>query len=218
MTTLKRAVSSAAEKLPTPIPRWDMTPIFPGLQSPEFEDGFGRVVAAIDGLTQLFDRHNVRLLLPEERTPVTGNTVAAFEEVIQKFNSVLEEYRTVSAYIQCIFSTDTRDSVALNRFSEMQSQSLRISQLGTRWTAWIGSLDVEALIKLSPVAAAHAYNLRKAHLRAQHLMSPDEENLAAELYISGGSAWEKLHMSVSSQLSVAVEMPGGERRELPVSM
>src|SRR6476646_647466 len=118
MTTIKRAVSSAAEKLPTPLPRWDMNPIFPGLQSPEFEGGFSRVVAAIDGLTQLFDRHNVRLLMSEERTPVTGNTILAFEEVIHKFNAVLEEYRTLSAYIQCIFSTDTRDSVALNRFSE----------------------------------------------------------------------------------------------------
>jgi pepF/M3 family oligoendopeptidase len=218
MTTLKRAVSKAAEKLPTPLPHWDMTPIFPGLQSPEFEAGFGRIVAAIDALTELFDRRNVRLHTPEESSPVTNETIAAFEEVLHRFNAVLEEYRTVSAYIQCIFSTDTRDSVALNRFSEMQAQSLRISQLGTRWTAWIGSLDFEALIERSPVARDHAFNLRKAHERAQHLMSPDEENLAAELYVSGGSAWEKLHMSVSSQLSVNVELPDGTRSEMPMSM
>ena len=31
MTTLKQAVSKAAEKVPTPLPHWDMTPIFPGL-------------------------------------------------------------------------------------------------------------------------------------------------------------------------------------------
>jgi pepF/M3 family oligoendopeptidase len=218
MTTLKRAVSDAAEKLPTPLPHWDMDPIFPGLQSPEFEQGFGRVAASIDALAELFERRNVRLLLPEERSPVTNETIAAFEEVIHRFNEVLEEYRTLSAYIQCILSTNTRDSVALNRFSEMQAQSLRISQLGTRWTAWIGSLDIEEIIERSPVANDHAYNLRKAQQRAQHLMSPDEENLAAELHLSGGSAWEKLHMSVSSQLSVPVEMPDGEIRDLPMSM
>ncbi len=215
MTTIKSGISIAAEKLP---PRWDMTPIFPGLQSPEFEAGFVTIVKAIDDLTALFDRHNVRLLSADEQHSINSDTVKVFEEIIARFNAVLESYRTISAYIQCILSTDTRDSVALNRASEMQNQSLRISQLGTRWTAWIGSLGVDGLIERSPLAAEHAFNLHKAHQRAQHLMSPAEENLAAELHLSGGSAWEKLHMSVSSQLSVPVEMENGERRDIPMSM
>ena len=210
MTTLKRAVSMAAEMLPAPLPHWDMTPIFPDLLSPEFEEGFHHVTRSIDGLTELFDRDNVRLLGPEERPQIDEQFVALFEEVISRFNAVLDEYRTISAYIQCILSTNTRDGVALRRSSEMQAQALRISQLGTRWTAWVGSLDVEALIERSQLARDHTFNLRKAHRRAKHLMSPAEENLASELHLSGGSGWEKLHMTVSSQISVAVEMPAGE--------
>ncbi|MEO8288576.1 MAG: M3 family oligoendopeptidase [Chloroflexota bacterium] len=212
MTTLKRAAGSAAEKL---LPRWDMTPIFPSLESPEFDAGFSHVADEIDQLQELFDRYDIGL---QEPKPLDDAAIAVFEEAITAFNTTLEEYRTLSAYIQCILSTDTRDSVALNRFSEMQGQSLRISQLGTRWTAWIGSLDVEELIKRSPLAADHAYNLGKARRRATHLMSPAEENLAAELNLSGGSAWEKLHMSVASQLSVPVTMPDGEARTLPMSV
>ena len=222
MTTLKHAVSMAAETLATTLPHWDMTTIFPGLQSPEFEAGFRHVTESIDGLTELFDRHNVRLLTAEEQSAIrhqSSSSESAIEEVITRFNAVLEEYRTISAYIQCILSTDTRDSVALHRASEMQAQGVRISQLGTRWTAWIGSLDVEALIERSQVARDHAFNLRKAHRRAQHLMSPAEENLASELYLSGGSGWEKLHMSVSSQLAVTVEMPGRRASaRLPMSV
>jgi pepF/M3 family oligoendopeptidase len=224
MTTLKHAVSMAAETLSTTLPHWDMNTIFPGLQSPEFEAGFRRVTESIDGLTELFDHHNVQMLTPDEQSAARGHgsgargaTIAPSDEIITRFNVVLEEYRTISAYIQCILSTDTRDSVALHRASEMQALGVRISQLGTRWTAWIGSLDVEALIESSQLARDHAFNLRKAHQRAQHLMSPVEENLASELYLSGGSGWEKLHMSVSSQLSVPVEMPDGEQRELPMS-
>jgi pepF/M3 family oligoendopeptidase len=37
-------------------------------------------------------------------------------------------------------------------------------------------------------------------------MSPDEEALAAELNITGGSAWAKLHGNVTSQLSVPIEV------------
>jgi pepF/M3 family oligoendopeptidase len=210
MTTLKRAVSMAADNLPTPLPHWDMTPIFPDLLSPEFEEGFRHATRSIDGLTELFDRDDVRLLGPEERLQIDEPFVVVFEEVITRFNAVLEEYRTISAYIQCILSTDTRDSVSLRRASEMQAQALRVSQLGTRWTAWLGSLDVEALIEQSPLARDHAFNLRKAHRRAEHLMAPAEEDLASELYLSGGSGWEKLHMTVSSQISVDVEVPGDE--------
>jgi pepF/M3 family oligoendopeptidase len=230
MTTLKRGVSMAAEKLPAPLPHWDMTPIFPDLLSPEFEAGFRHVSESIDGLTELFDRDNVRLLSPEEQPQINEQFVTAFEEVITRFNAVLEEYRMVSAYIQCILSTDTRDSVALRRASEMQAQSLRVSQLGTRWTAWVGSLDVDALIARSQIARDHTFNLRKTHRRATHLMSPAEENLASELYLSGGSGWEKLHMTVSSQISVALETPAGaadgaatesaegRKRETPMSV
>jgi oligoendopeptidase F len=216
MTTIKSAVKGAADKIEaasTKPPRWDMTPIFPSIESPEFDAGFRSVVGAIDGLAALFDRHNVGSREPQ---PLDDTTVSAFEEVITRFNDVLEEYRTVFAYIQCFFSTDTRDQMVQRKLSEMQAQAVRMQQLGTRWTAWLGSLDVEALIARSRQAEEHAYNLRKARQRAEHLMSPVEEMLASELSLSGGSAWEKLHMSVSSQLTVPVELGGGTQ-DLPMS-
>ena len=48
-------------------------------------------------------------------------------------------------------------------------------------------------------------------------MPPAEENLASELNLSGGTAWEKLHSDVTSQLTVALEQDG-ERQALPMSM
>ena len=51
---------------------------------------------------------------------------------------------------------------------------LILSQLGTRLTAWIGSLNVEVFIERSPVAREHAFMLRKAKINAEHLMAPDE--------------------------------------------
>lgn len=198
----------------TPLPHWDMTPIFPSLTSPEFEQGSRSAVEAIDGLTALFDKYSVGEQPPK---PLDDATVRALEEVITRFNSVLEEYRTLGAYIQCILSADTRDSVALNKYSEFQVQSVRLAKLGTRWTSWIGSLDVEGLIERSQIARDHAYNLRKARQRAERLMSPQEESLAAELHLSGGSAWEKLQMSVASQLTAPIEADG-KVSETPMSM
>src|SRR5258708_16605189 len=59
--------------------------------------------------------------------------------------------------------------------------------------------------------------LRKAKVRAAHLMTPPEENLASELNLSGGTAWEKLHCDVTSQLTVSLEI-AGQVQKLPMSM
>ncbi|MGA7730316.1 MAG: M3 family oligoendopeptidase [Chloroflexia bacterium] len=195
------------------LPHWDMTPIFPGLDSPAFEGGFRSLVESIDGITDLFERYEVRRHDP---APLDDETVARFEEVIARWNDLLDQYHTLSAYIQCILATDTRDNLVQSRFSEMQGQAVRVNLLGTRWIAWVGSLDVEALIERSRQAAEHAFNLRKAWEDAHHLMSPAEEALAAELHPSGGGAWEKLHVNFTSQLSVPLEKEG-EVQVLPMS-
>jgi len=44
--------------------------------------------------------------------------------------------------------------------------------------------------------------LEEAGRRAKHQMPPDSEALAAELNVSGGGAWARLHSNVTSQLSV----------------
>ncbi|MEO5952680.1 MAG: M3 family oligoendopeptidase, partial [Chloroflexia bacterium] len=128
----------------------------------------------------------------------------------------LTQYRTMSAYIGCILSTDTRDNLTQSRYSELQGQGVRVSTLATRFTAWVGSLDIDALVKRSQLAADHDFLLRKSWESARHLMSPEEETLAAELHPSGGGAWEKLHMSFTSQLSVTLEKDG-ETVTIPMS-
>ena len=46
------------------------------------------------------------------------------------------------------------------------------------------------------------------------MMSPAEESLAAEMNLSGGSAWSRLHGNVTSQIGVSVE---GIEGQLPIS-
>jgi pepF/M3 family oligoendopeptidase len=198
----------------TTLPRWDMTVIFPGLDSPEFTAGFLSVANAIAELGALFDREHVG---KHEPPPLDDTAVQSFERVIERFNAVMAEYRTLSAYIHAFVATDSRDNLAQAKYSELQTQSVKFYQLGIRFTAWIGSLDIEGLIARSRIAADHAYALRRAKVEAAHLMSPAEEALAAELNVSAGAAWEKLHGNITSQLSVPVETDGVVQ-QLPMSV
>ncbi len=195
------------------LPHWDMTVVFPSLNSPEFDQGFQAVAKDIADLGTLFDQLGIQ---KREPTPLDEATVDAFEQATNRFNSVLERYRTLGAYISAFITTDSRDDLAQAKFSELHYHSVQLSQLSTRFTAWIGSLDIAALIARSTLAHDHEYMLREAKIQAEHLMSPAEEALASELNVTGGSAWGKLHGNISSQLSVPFER-NGATETLPMS-
>jgi pepF/M3 family oligoendopeptidase len=196
------------------LPHWNMTVVYPGLASPEFSQDFARVIQDINDLVQLFDTHRI---MEQTSTPLNNETIKAFETVVERYNAVLDATRTLSAYIMCFVTTNTSDNQAQARMSELQQATIDLSQLDTRFTAWIGSLDVEALIDRSALAREHAFMLRKAKLRAGHLMTPPEEALASELNVSSGSAWSKLHSDMTSQLTVPLELDG-QLQEMPMSM
>jgi oligoendopeptidase F len=203
------------------LPYWDLTTIYPGIDSTAFTNDFSRIVDDIDQLAQLFDAYHI------EEQPIAAlndQTVQAFEVVIERYNGLLEVSRTLSAYLVCLVSTNSQDTLAQAKLSELQQSSVRLAQLGTRLTAWIGSLDVENLIARSSLANDHTFMLRKAKIRAAHLMTPGEETLAAELNVSSGRAWSRLHSDLTSQLTVPLStdaMNGdaaGQQQVLPMSM
>jgi len=195
------------------LPRWDMSVVYPGLESVEFETGFQQAIQSIDQLVELFDQHRVGI---QETAELDDEAVQGFETVLQEFNRTLAETHTMGAYIASFVTTDTRNDLAQAKRSEFQQHTVKLSLLGTRFTAWIGSLDVETLIGLSDQAQAHAFALRQAKIEATHLMSPPEEELAAKMNLSGGSAWGKLHSDISSQLTVSIEIDD-KVQELPMS-
>src|SRR5581483_5939721 len=172
-----------------PLPHWDMTNIFPALDAPEFEQGFARAVERVNALAQLFDAQRV-----------------------QRHSDAITDDATVRAFV----ATDSRDALAQAKLSALQLHLVTLSKLETRFTAWLGSLDVERLVEQSQIAKAHEYALRRAKIQAAHQMSPVEEELAAELNLTGGAAWSRLHGNVSSQIMVEVELDG-ETKTLPMS-
>ncbi len=199
----------------TALPRWDMTVVYPGLDSPEFAAALAAAAADIDALTELFDTAGIA---QREPAPLDDATAATAEWVLERYNAVLQAVETLGAYVYAFVSTDSRDDLAQAKQSELEQHEVRLAQLGARFVAWVGSLDVEALIARSPLAAAHSFPLRQAKLAAAHQMSPAEEALAAELDPVAGSAWGKLHGNLTSQITVRLELgTDGEVRELPMS-
>jgi len=198
----------------TALPHWDMTVVYPGLDSSELERDFEALIQEVGNLKELFDRERVE----EYESLVTDEgRVQAFEQVLERLNDLETKFATMQAYVSCFVTTDSRDTLAQARLSELEQHRVQLSQLETRFTAWIGSLDVEALIERSTPAREHAFLLRKLEEEARHLMPPAEEALAAELEVTGGTAWGKLHDNMTSQLMVPVEVDGAVQ-DVPMSV
>lgn len=197
----------------TTLPHWDMSVVYPGLDSAELENGFNAAIQAIADLEALFDQHGI---VQHEPAPLDDATVEAAEQVITRYNAVLKDINTLTAYLHSFISTDSRNTLAQARMSTLQQHLLRLSLLGTRFTAWIGSLDVEALIARSEQAKEHSFLLRRSKEEAAHLMSPELEELAAEQSLNGSEAWFKLYSTFTSQLTVPFEVDG-EEKQLPIT-
>ena len=196
------------------LPHWDVSGVYPSLESPEYEAGFGALARALDDLEALFERHALDKQPPK---PFEAPVVVAFEAALSSLNGVLEQMTLLEGYVYAFVSTNSRDQVALRELSNLEQQGVRLSVLATRFTAWIGSQEVERLVASSQVAAAHAFFVRKAAEEARHLMSPAEEELAAKLNLTGSSAWTNLYEKYVSQIMVPLERDGA-LVELPMTM
>jgi oligoendopeptidase F len=172
-----------------PLPHWDMTPYYPSLTSDEF-------TAAVSTFKQDLDA--LESLVADKTADVPLDPTADLETMLTAFIGIFEQLVLVNSYIYGFLAVNSRDAVAQARISEMQIQAVRVSKAQTRLTAWIGKIDVDVLIGASSLAAEHAYLLRNARIEAQHLMPQPDEDLAAEMTLSGGSAFGKLHDDISS--------------------
>ncbi|MBB6098563.1 pepF/M3 family oligoendopeptidase [Deinobacterium chartae] len=192
----------------TTLPTWDPTSLFPGLEAPEFQQAFDRAIADLNVLEEAFDRLDIRA------GGSTENAAAKLEQVVAQWNALQEQLVTLRGFVQMYVTTDSRNTVAQGRSSELNNRTVRLSQLSTRLSAWAGNLDLEAVLAEAPGLKDYALMLRKQQVAAQHQMSPQEEELASLLNLSGGSAWAKLHGNVTSQLEVPYG-PEGQRLPMP---
>jgi pepF/M3 family oligoendopeptidase len=220
------------------LPRWDLTPLYPAVDGPEVVAAEAELARAIDDLAALYDRHGVRGAggdRDDEATGggggdaggratgdgaahagVDGTVVAGFEDVLAATNDVRERFSRIETFAYGHVSTDSGDEAAQALLSRLTNLDARLAALRTRFDAWLGSLDVEGLIAASPAAAEHAWPLRKAARRSAHQMSEPEESLAAELGVTGSTAWGRLYDDVSAGVTATVEHPDGRTEALPI--
>jgi len=199
--------------MPTPAPRWDLTNVYPSLESAAFKEAIESFKAQISDLEDYFEEvvsKTDEKTPPDQLGPIIG-------EVVKRFNAAYTLSDTIGPYISSFVTTDSRDKTATRKESEFEQVNLPMQNLGVQFKAWLGKVapNLDESLGESEAAQGHAFMLKEAAKQSKFLMSGPEEALASELSLSGGNAWGKLQGTITSQLAVDFELDG-ESQKLPM--
>lgn len=188
------------------LPRWSVADVHESLGARSFTDALERARADTDRLVALFDELGVRQV---PTRPVTTDDGAAADRALRELNRVTDAVNQLLVYVYATVATDSRDQQAQAVYSKIRQLDATLRPLSSRLADWVASLGVDDLADVSTEAHDHRGPLRRLAARAEHQMSEAEEHLAAELSLTGSSAWARLHADVTSQLTTEVELPDG---------
>jgi len=194
-------------------PRWDLSNVYPGLESMEFQAATNELKEKIANLEAFFNQ-NAAIMGKDTPLPKLAQAVG---QMIDDFNTIYELSSTLRAYLLSFISTDSHNTTAMHLQSEYEQTDVRLQKLDVRFSAWIGKLQASLpeMIQVDPIVHAHAFFLKETAEQSKYLMSEVEEALAAELSLSGANAWHKLQGVVTSQLTVNFELDG-KMQKLPM--
>lgn len=187
-------------------PRWDLTNVYPSLDSKQYKNAVKKYQASLDELEAFLKKAGKATSQTEPKK--LGKLLG---EAVDRFNALLELSGTISPYIYSFVTTDSRNKEAMRALSEFEQMSVKRDILNTKFQAWIGKLGkaaVKKAAKTNASAKAHEFALLESVEQSKYLMSEAEEALAAELTLSGGNAFGKLQGTVTSQMTVDFELDG----------
>ena len=200
-----------------PLPHWDLSNIYPGLDSEPFRAAVADLARQTDTLEVFLDEHHVaRAAEAPDLTPEAFG--AAVNGFLTRMNALLALAATVGAYVRSFTTTDSYNTAAKRQLSQLDPYGVRRQQAFVRFQGWLGqhAALLPGLLTQGGAAGDHAFFLNELAEQSRYLMSDAEEGLAAELNVSGSLAWNKLHGTVTSQLTVPFER-NGRTEQLPVT-
>ncbi len=202
------------------LPHWDLSNVFPGLESEERKNAVEQVKTMIEDLDQYLEANRIARGGPFPQEPAAlAETIAGY---LDRMNALLRLGATLRAYISSFVSTDSYNTAARKLMSELEPLMVQIQRQQVRFEGWLGTVAeqaelFQAVLAVEGPVKEHEFFVTETAEQSRYLMSEAEEALAAELSLSGVRAWSKLQGVVTSQLKVPFEREG-KVEELPITV
>jgi len=199
------------------LPHWDLSNVFSGVDGQDFKDAVKDVERRLSALEKLVADGGVGRL---DATPGDLGAIAStMTELINEMNDTTRVMRTVGAFISGFVATDSYDKTAAKEMSAFQQISVRFSNVFVLFEAWVGSLEpvLAELCEKSDVLKDHKQFLIDTAEESRYRMTPEMEELASELLLSGGGIMDRLQGKVTSQHKIPFELDG-KTEMMPMTM
>ncbi len=194
-------------------PRWDLSNVYPGLDSPALAKDIAWVKETTQSIKKLYQEKLAKVDAESSLEAIN----AAISAMVDQLNALMEKAYTVRAYLHSFVSTDSFNQQATQMMSQFDKVLVGIQQVNVLLEAWVGQFKdrLPEVLALGNSAGEHAFPVTEIAEQSQYLMSEKEELLSSELSLSGSRAWTKLQGTVTSQKTVDFEL-NGEMQTLPM--
>lgn len=162
------------------LPRWDLSPIYPSVDSAEFEKDLDRIVE-----------------LSKELERASSDKSRSLYDCIQILDEIGALVSNTGSYTYANLSTDTSNSSFIQALSKVEDAEIVYSNASTAFLSEIKNRTKEFS---DPRLRDYAFILEEMLELSKHQMSAEEEALASDMLRVSASAWSRLQEAVTSSI------------------
>lgn len=171
--------------------RWSLDNLYLGLEDHKFINDMEMIDEVINKLDDLS----------------TKLTEGRLELKLEEYLKTLEKYHLLAtklmSFVYLILATDSTNSAYNNTMVVLQQKFVRTTLANTLFEKFVAQIsDLDFVINQSDFLKEYSFILWEIKDNAIHLLSEQEEVLAAELNQSGGSLFSKMQNDLTSTLEV----------------
>lgn len=186
------------------LPHWNLTTIYPGIESPEFE----RDLQSLDTLVSA-----IKADLADKKQR-KGDFPLWLVTLMADYQKALDTTETLYAYASALLTVNTNDEVAMRGLNRVEEASLAIKAIHVQVINTLAAYRdhvASAIATDARIAPLH-FVLNELLTEQEHTMGEAEEDLAADLNRSGTDAWGRLQEAVSSNVDALWDEESGLRK------
>lgn len=168
--------------------RWNLSPIYPAVDSKEFNEDLAKLKKLLAGLKAKLESGNVQV-----------------RELVEMENEISDIEETLGSYAYCNVSVNTTDKAAVNALNKVEELSMDTAVCGTLFNTYVAEHkdQIDAFCNENP---DYRFVFAEIAEDAKHQMPKELEELAADLMRSGSDAFGRLQETISS--SACAELDG----------
>ncbi len=174
--------------------RWDLSPLYDGLDDPRIEEDFGKLTGLVEESKVFFDG---------EADPA-GRVAAG----IKLAEEVSETLRQLASYLSLVSSADTSISRTTALLNKVRGIMAGYAGFDVNFKRLIADLDIDRLLEEEDLGQYNFY-LGESKKEAGYLLDAGLEELIARLNIHGVDAWGNLFRDLTS--TAKIEWDGKEK-------